>query len=524
MEEVKPRELRPYQRIYEGKDLAGLALPTNLPLLDILNELCGQHSLRDTLVTLTEEPQRTQEDKSRTHYLVQNPIFRIRHDEQIKNKVLPGYIKIVTINEGEQIRIETLEFSNAEIHDVVLNPAKIINAPEKFVTPPSFAAPNMDDQLNRVKPFKALQKKMATAKQNNPEFNKDKRTLETYTSLETEEKVKPYYYQEMLSLINTLLPHGITLAARNRIILSGDVAHKTTLTVELYEPLIADIKLGRQYIFPGKLALEYDFNEKKGFWFKRASSDNTGLLQLFSLIVLTPNQFKNPEKLMEVQANAFANEPAKFISSEKILLAALQNTSHIEKLLGDFHTKNSDPSQLERDLERNLRFNENIPEHVKPTIAQFYRQSLASLPNYICRLQTEKIALNGSHGKTFLEFLMQDDKITLQITMVDPRFGIQNPYIEDADQETVVFPGKISYSFTFDKETGFTFAGMSCSNTVLYNLIMNARILFPSDETPNEALAENFQKTLKILQKSAAEQEKAQTPSLEAPSHVYLKK
>ncbi|MDX2163990.1 MAG: hypothetical protein SFW07_01065 [Gammaproteobacteria bacterium] len=473
---------------------------------------------------LTEEPQLVQEDKSRSHHLVQNPIFQIREGEQIKHKVLPGYIKIVTVTEANQTRVETLEFSNAEIHDMVLNPEKIIKATEKLTASPLFTAPNMDDQLSRVKPFKALQKKIATAKRNNPEFNKDKRTLETYTSPETEEKVKPYYYQEMLSLINTLLPKGITLTARNRIILSGDVAHKTTLAVELYEPLIADIKLARQYIFPGKLILEYEFNEKKGFWFKRVSSDNTGLLQLFSLIVLAPNQFKNSEKLMEVQANTLINEPAKFISSEKTLLAALHNSSLVKELLGDFHTKTTDPAQMEGDLERNLKFNENIPEEVKPTIAQFYRQSLASLPNYICRTQSEKIAINGSQGKTFLEFLMRDNKIMLQITMIDPRIGVQNPYIQDADQETLIFPGKISFSYSFDESTGFTFAEMSCSNTVLYNLIMNTRILFPNDEDHDDALAENFQKTLTILKKAADEQEKALTTSPEASSRDSLRK
>lgn len=510
MEEAKPKEIRPYQRVYSNNDLAELGLRLDLPSsTDIINTLCEQYAVPDTKVSLSEIPQQVRTEKKRISYFIENPVFKIEQkDEQTRHKVLPGYIKIVMTHTNPPT-LETLEFSNAEIHDIVLNPQKIIHAADRSLEPRLHAATNVDDALQKRNRFKKLQKKIASTRRNNPELEKDKRTLETYTSPETEESVRPYYSQEMLSLMNLLLPKGLELAGKSRVILSGNIAHKTTLIVELSDLLITDMRSGKQYFFPGKLQFEYDFNEKKGFTLRNVKSSNTGLLKLFTLAAVEPDYFKNPENIEKIQMNAFVQEPMQPLLSKQALLACLQNSHFDETVLTPGPAAN--PNELASDLARILKFNDNVPAEIRSAIGQFYHQSLLSLPNYICRSQAENVVLNGVLGEKFAEISMKEGKATLEFTMTLCRFGIQNPYIQDADQEKIDFPGTIKVSYTFDAQEGFTFSNMTFSNPVLYNLIMNTRVLFPQDPEPNDALAERFRATLTSLQETAAEQEQQNT-------------
>ncbi|HEV2614906.1 MAG TPA: hypothetical protein VGV92_09450 [Gammaproteobacteria bacterium] len=524
MEEPTRARAVPYQRVYDRETLKQwldiMRLEENQDtgvIVACLNNISKSRSPHNLQISLMPEENWGKGPR----YIFNNPTFLIRQrDKDTIYQTIPGYIKIDFDDDGKLLAIE---LSNATLHDAFFNPAQMFTELTSGFEKPKHGANFAQLALGEKASIVGALKKFSTpvtAPKELAEFDKDRtRNIQTFIPFEKERAVVTYYRQALQSFLDTLLDGKLTNLslesnATPKLYAAND---NLKLRIEFTHMVISDATTHRKYQFPGKLILEYSFTPEKGFQFQFIASPNPALIGFFVAVSLAPGKTK--DHLQDSVIKTFIHEPAKTLSTESELLSLVNpNNKELSAVLSDIKkpTTPKKESVMRKDMDRQLKVDRRIGEDDIAIIEKFYYQYLLAMPGYLCADgSTGKFTLVADNNTT-QHLLMEQGKVILRVSHNNPQFTVINPYNpDDVDHQT--FSGNITVEFVFNKnnqEPGFTFTGMTFSNNVLYNLIVNTRTLFPAEQQDeNPALAKAFNATIKTLQERATHQENPQLSS-----------
>ncbi len=537
MEEVKSRKPIPYQRVTMGDELREAF--GHLDLSQEPRQFLHALSQKNPSPTNVQLMPTFEENSTQKSFICENPTFNIREtDKSSRNKQVPGYIRAnYALNpETQKHELDSLECSNADIHDAIFNPEKFsasksIAAQPEVVSISPLEMEEMSKQLHerKNKNFEQLRLKMKTEKVGNTTpFDKDKnRCIQTYGSSAFEEKVSAYYCQEMLSLCDIVVDPQVFVDRKRKELLSTktlSVSGQNNVIVNEQERSLSveqsnlsvthtEPKTGESITFTltGKLRLEYHLDEEEGFKLSGAKSDNPELVKFFKYLFFAPQLF-TPEKCREFQLNSFIEEPAKIISSKEELLRLVPEEGEIRQSVAMGLQKIMEPAtgrdkKFELDVERSIIIEPSVTQPTIQAMKRFWSQEILSLNT---RISSYPLCLKFDAPKNEAEkptkIYAKNGKTFITTTLVDPKYSVSSPYGVEADY--CYFKGMISLTYEFNEKTGFSLVNLSFSNNILYNLTFNSHKLFPTaPQSDNPVLEKQFLSEIKRLEAEATEQE-----------------